>query len=362
MLNILPQICIEILLAIDRVTSVSSKVCVDRQIDETAVCDGGRVFLFSAYLSEELDIDHLAAYLLVREIAQDAAGFHFKDVHAHMQHPVAHSLAQSPSSRGEPDLLDLLDASKICPLKLPFHLRTMKDASMPEAPLLAIDLRTLSVICHRVTPHCLPESRKYLNEKILFWVTTLIRRKSTIFRLLEMLKEDNHSFAEAQLEAVLVDGLRVVPVHVILWAVCTEFSRYKGDRQVSVAEALHGNGPKEAATSDQGLAVLNRLYENDRSLLTGLDSEIAQAELNFAHWKTKMLDLERQKRKIERKWKEFQPDLHLRGSQAVAAEENKGYDLKELSRIKMTLLEAEEARYFRFSSRSNLSRDLQLNH
>jgi hypothetical protein len=200
------------------------------------------------------------------------------------------------------------------------------------------------VICHRATPHCPPGSRKYLSDKILFWVATLIHRKSSIFRLLEFLKEDNLSFSETQFEGALVDGLRVVPAHVIVWAVCAEFGYFKGGQQVSVAEALHGDGPKEAVTSDQGLAVLNRLYDNDRALLNGLDSDITQAELSFSQWKTKILDLEKQKRKIERKWKDFQPDFHLRGSQAVAAEENKGYDLKELSRIKMTLLEAEEGR------------------
>jgi hypothetical protein len=349
-LSILPQICMEILLALDRVAVLSEKVCMHRQVDEATVCDSGRVFMFSAFLSEELDVDRLAAYLQVRDIAQEIAGFHFKDVIAHMQRPIPLSPDSDcsptrPALRDEPDEVDILDVSKICPLKLPFHLRVMKDASMPEAPLLAIDLRAVSLVCQRVAPNCSATSRKYLWNKILFWASTLIKRKSSIFRILEYLREDGVALSECQFEGTLLDGLRVLPAHVVIWAVCTEFAYYKGDQQLSIAEALHGDGPKEAATSDQGLAMLNRLYDNNRALVEGLEAEISQAELHFSQCRAKILDLEKQKRKIERKWKEFQPDLHLRGAQAAAAEENKGYDLTELSQIKMTLIEAEEERY-----------------
>lgn len=346
-LNILPQICMEILLAIDRVFSLSDKVCMHRQIDEGVVCDSGRVLLFSAFLSEELNVDRLAAYLQTRQIAQEAAGFLLKDVIAYMQHPTPISPSSSKNSLGDDDsdLVERLDSTKICPLKLPFHLRIMKDASMPEAPLLAVDLRTLTVICHRIAPNSAAKSTKYLVRKILFWVNTLIQRKSSIFRMLEYLREDTDSFQRCQFDGSIIDGLRVVPVHVVIWAISTEFGYYKGDQRVSVAETLHGDGPKEVTTSDQGLAALNRLYDNNRALLNGLDAEINQAELNFSVLKAKILDIEKQIRRIERKWKEYQPNLDLRGIQARAAEENKGYDLKELSQLKMLLLETEEERF-----------------
>ena len=44
----------------------------------------------------------------------------------------------------------------------------MKDASTPEVPLLAIDFRALSVICHKVTPHSTTSARKYLFKKFYF--------------------------------------------------------------------------------------------------------------------------------------------------------------------------------------------------
>jgi hypothetical protein len=339
----------EILLAIDRVSLLSDKVCMHRKVDEATVCDSGRVFMFSAFLSEELDVDRLAAYLQVREITQEVADFHFKDVIAHMQRPVPLNTGfESPSRQtvrnDDPDEVDILDVSKICPLKLPFHLRVMKDASMPEAPLLAIDFRAVSVVCQRVTPNCSATSKKYLLHKVLYWVSTLVHRKSSIFRMLEYFREDSHGFSVSRFEGALIDGLRVLPAHAVIWAICTEFGHFKGDQQMSVAEALHADGPKEAVTSEQGLAMLNRLYDNNRALVEGLEADISQAELNFSQCRAKIFDLEKQKRKIERKWKEFNPDLTLRGAHAAAAEENKGYDLTELSRLKMMLIEAEEER------------------
>ena len=43
----------EILLAIDRTISISDKVCMNRQIDETVVCDSGRVYLFSSFYQKK---------------------------------------------------------------------------------------------------------------------------------------------------------------------------------------------------------------------------------------------------------------------------------------------------------------------
>lgn len=361
------------------------KITAHRNIDGKSPSHGGRVFMFASFLSEEFDVDRLATYLHTRDVVQETAGVKFRDIAVHLVMPLnddeqseeerkkkegASLLAGHPflgnesstlfsptmstldsfrppstqnGSRPLIDMVDAIDAAKVCPVKLPYTLRTLQDCTMPETPLLAIDLRTLTIICQRLTPRSGSSMRRYLFQKCMMWTDALINMQTSMFKILLHL-QDPAVFDECTFNGVEVNGQMVIPAHVVMWMVATEISYNSAaaEKSASQSEAPDKGAPIELSSTEQGIYMLNNLYDNNREKVHKANAEVDAVELELSHAKTKVLMIEKKKRRIERKWREYVPDHSLTGLLAAKAEETKGYDLEELAAVRTSLAEAEE--------------------
>ena len=379
------QICIELLIAVDRSLKISEQVSIHRKDDSRQVSSSGRVELFSSFLAEEFEVDRLAVYLHVRDFVQDHVGVKFRDLYVTLQNEVADSDLPSHEenlirpdkkrkkggkSGGKPlktttlfqndllldpvvfegDLNDIMGREnrggevspvegKVVPpsVQIPFFLRMSKDACLPEAPLLALDMRTLKVICQTLTPNCSEKIRDYMIKRCLFWTDVLRQFKGSTFKLWQMLRSSS-SFYKSNYEGLTVKNLKVVPAHVLLWMVCTEISSYTdGTEHVAATDTT----VSDETTTEQSIAMLNNVYYNDRAREKDMDQEIRIEEINLSQCNAHITKLRKRKRAVERKRKEYNPDFTLTGLKAKQAEANKGYDIVDISNIEAEIVEYE---------------------
>ena len=393
--EVLPHICIELLLALNRVEGTMDKVLTHRHIDGRSLSHAGRTMLFAQFLSEEFDVDKVAVYLHTRDVVQDVAGVKFRDLSVHVIHPITdrndelssqaeeakkrasatallagHPFLDSTSTLPSPttslldshvtsssqshsrpvsmiteDAVDLIDQARIYPVKLPNSLRVLRDNTMPENPVLAIDLRSLTIICHRLCPRSEAPMRRYLFQKCMMWTDALVHMQSSMFKIMEHL-QDPTVFDSCTFNGVEVDGLCVIPAHVVPWMVITEIGLYTASSEVTLPNDVCGDKPagEVLASTEQGISVLNHLYDNNREKVHKADADVAAVEMELSQAKARILLLEKKKRRIERKWKEYTPDHSLTGLLAAKAEESKGYDLTEIAALRAEIAEAEEGR------------------
>lgn len=385
-------ICIEFILALDKVLKLMEQVGVHRKLDPALVSNSGRVELFSAFLAEELEVDRLAVFLHTRDFTQQLLGVKFRELYVTLQIDTAFSsqsaavheqeqlllLVQKKNKRkkkrekkgnppsttvlltdhlfldpiefdGDQDELDRLtrqEGEEIIPgegkvvppsVTLPFFLRLAKDACMPDAPLLALDMRTLKVLCQNLTPDCTDGVRNYMAKRCLFWTDVLCGFKGSMFTVSQRLKSVD-AFFQCEYKGLQVDGLKVVPAQVFLWMVCTEMGAYADVAEQVVAT---DTGVSDETTTEQSIAMLNNVYDQDRAREKAMDEAIKLEAIELSQCNAHLLKLGKKKRQVERKWKDYSPDLTLQGLQAKQAEAHKGFSIDDITDLAAEITEFE---------------------
>ena len=377
-------VCLEFIIAIDKVLKRMESVGINRKIDGALVSNSGRVELFSSFLAEELEVDRLAVFLHTRDFTQQMLGVNFRELYVSLKvdtalpvvSPEIVELPNKKQKKGkknkdnnklgtttllqghlfldpvefEGDMDDLQNRTrdgdiiipgegKVVPpsLSLPFFLRLSKDACMPEAPLLALDMRTLKVLCQNLTPDCSEEVRNYMIKRCLFWTDILCKFKGSMFKVWQELKNIG-SFHDCEYKGLFVDGLKVVPAYVFLWMICTEMGSYADVAEQIVAT---DTGVSDDTTTEQSIAMLNNVYDQDRAREKAMEAAIQVEVLELSHCNAHLRKLEKKKRQIERKWKEYDPDLTLRGLQVKQAEANKGFSVFDVTDLSAEITEFE---------------------
>ena len=400
-------ICIEFLLALDKALKVMDHVGVHRKIDPALVSNSGRVEMFSAFLAEELEVDRLAVFLHTRDFTQQLLGVRFREMYVTLQVDTATGAgigagvgvdstavlqqeleqgskkknkkkknkkknkkkkdASAPSTTvlltdhlfldpvtfdGNQEELDQLtrqDGEEVIPgdgrvvppsVKLPFFLRLAKDACMPDAPLLCLDIRTLKVLCQNLTPDCSEAVRAYMVKRCLFWTDVLCSFKGSMFTMSQQLK-NVEAYFQCEYKGLFVDDLKVVPAHVFLWMLNTEMDSYADVKEQIVAT---DTGVSDETTTEQSIAMLNHVYDQDRAREKAMDEALRQETVELSHCTAHLLKLEKRRRHVERKWKEYTPDLTLRGLQAKQAEANKGFAVTDITDLTAEITEFEGLR------------------
>jgi hypothetical protein len=379
-------ICIEFILALDKALQLMDHVGMHRKVDPSLVSNSGRVELFSAFLAEELEVDRLAVFLHTRDFTQQLLGVRFRELYVTLQvdtSPVVPALQVQVSvlpkkkrnkKKGKKDkdkphttvllkdhlFLDPVEfdgdmeeldhqtreheevvpgEGKVVPasVKIPFFLRMSTDACMPDAPLLSLDMRTLKVLCQNLTPDCPEAVRNYMVKRCLFWTDVLCDFKGSMFKVWQQLKNVG-SFFKSEYKGLQVDGLKVVPAQVFLWMVCTEMGSYADVTEQIVAT---DTGVSDETTTEQSVAMLNNVYDQDRAREKAMDEAIKLESIELSHCNAHLLKLEKRKRQVERKWKEYTPDLTLQGLQAKQAEANKGFSINDITDLSAEITEFE---------------------
>ena len=379
-------ICIEFIIALDKALKLMEEVGVNRKVDDALVSNSGRVELFSAFLAEELEVDRLAVYLHTRDYTQQLLGVRFRELYVSLQvdytppslkdQPVTPKKKRNKKRKkdeirpvgtttlladnlfldpvefdGDMEELDRVTREgeevvpgkgKVIPpsVKIPFFLKLTKDACMPDAPLLSLDMRTLKVLCQSLTPDCSEEIRSYMVKRCLYWTDVLCRFKGSMFKVWQQLKNVT-SFYKCKCKGLNVDGLKVVPAQVFLWMMCTEMGSYADVTEQIVATST---GVSDETTTEQSVAMLNNVYDQDRAREKAMDEEIHLEEMELSQCNAHILKLEKKRRQVERKWKEYSPDLTLKGLQAKQAEANKGFSVSDITDLTAEITEFEGLR------------------
>jgi hypothetical protein len=379
-------VVLEFIIALDKTLQRMEHVGINRKVDPGLVSNAGRVELFSAFLAEELEVDRLAVFLHTRDFTQQLLGVRFRELYVTLQVDTSPAAAPeggalpppSPDNsrkkkkkrkkdvnkptttvlltdhlfldpvafdgdmeelgsrtRGDEEVIP--GEGKIVPpsVKIPFFLRLSKDACMPDAPLLSLDMRTLKVLCQNLTPDCPEAVRSYMMKRCLFWTDVLCSYKGSMFKVWQQLKNVG-SFFQCECRGLVVDGLQVVPAQVFLWMICTEMGSYADVTEQIVAT---DTGVSDETTTEQSVAMLNNVYDQDRAREKAMDEALKLEEIELSQCNAHLLKLEKRKRQVERKWKEYSPDLTLRGLQAKQAEANKGFSVNDITDITAELIE-----------------------
>ncbi len=333
MLEIQNQICIELLLALDRVNeSVEQFQYVHNPLADTCPeLHGGRSLLFSTFLSEEYDVDVLAAFLYAREVIQKVVGVRFKDLLYPLFNP-------------ETNETDASSALKVkqSPVVLPHWLRYIYDYTLMEAPLVACDIRTLTIIISKIFTGCPSSLKNYAVRKALFWTMVSTRARKSVFQTLQDLQ--NHiEFEKCTFKGLTVDDLVVVPVQIVLWMICHEFS-VASRKVIPSQETDDGSGIVDInAITSRSLVELNTKYDSGSLLVREQAEKIKEVELSLAGIESEILRLKKKQRAIERKWKDYDPKIDI--SNGVQDMEPKDYDLNDLVKVKTMIADAELRRY-----------------
>lgn len=355
------NICFELLLAIEKViTNVEQFQNIhSKNPDSYPELHGGRIVLFSSFLSEESELNILAAFLQSREIAQNVVGVKFRDmIHQMVFSQVTHEGGNFHAVNEVSTSTTLSEESdgvvyKECPIiQLPHWLRFVYDYTQPEAPLLCCDIRSVRIIINQLlvySPSILNAPLSdYLLKKCLYWTYVLSRERRSLFQMLITLN-NAIELNQCKFEGFNVNSLVVVPIYVLLWVIANDMKRLS-TRANNNSKSNNENSILKIGdyvTPQRSLIDLNNMYLNDNAMIKELDTKIEDTKIELSKTEAQLLKLQKKQKYIERKWSNHKPDKTLDGSTSTTTSklEVKEYDLDELIAVKLDITCRENERY-----------------
>lgn len=189
------------------------------------------------------------------------------------------------------------EGRKVVPVTLPNNWHFLHDLTLPEAPLIGFDTGLVSVLCMHLLPGTPQTVRTYLTDRMIkltrdaiLETTTAITSLATNTAVLDATGRVSVSTAKA---AVAQDKVvRVIPLYILLKALCLEWKKLSLETKVSFIESGAGSA---------SLKSLNVIYDNNNEMMRNLDEEILEVRKTLGGVVARMLTLEKTVRRLDRR-------------------------------------------------------------
>ena len=165
-------------------------------------------------------------------------------------------------------------AEKVTPFLLPSKWYFIDDASLPEGPLVAFERSMLSYVCSLIVTECTIQDRHYLVDRVLdVTVADLLREGS---------KENKRDYVSQ------------IPVYSFLRCICLEWKKLSAEDKLKLNDY--------SSQIYESLRSLNSIYDNNCEELKKADEKVRDAEAAMIGQNGLVLKLEKEFRRLEKKW------------------------------------------------------------
>jgi len=192
-------------------------------------------------------------------------------------------------------------SKKVVPVTLPSNWHFLRDASMPEAPLLGFNRALLALLCVNLLPQhlqCNMSMRTYLTDRIIE-----AAQKSMLESDRELKKKLSEGGVTRDVSTVtlpstddvstlVVKVVRVVPLYVLLQTLCREWKKLSIEAKVNFIEKGAGH---------ESLRALHDIYKDNCELMRMMIKDISIMEQEYATSESILLTKEKLLRRLERK-------------------------------------------------------------
>eukprot|EP00605_Chrysophyceae_sp_TOSAG23-4_P002242 GSChrysophyteH1.ASY1.ANO1.2486.1 assembled CDS len=303
----------------------SSKIKrLEENIKADIAIDGGRAQTFAKFLAEELDLDYLAMFLLTRERVQTNLGFHFRDVNPVALNEVTHRFPDPPPGAHTANAFMTRQEdvqygkfagnkgfgsdvhgttfsgiaegakTKVIPVVLPKHMEYIVDVSMPNTPLVTINTERIEWLVEKLTTQgLLVPQRDYFVNRVLKNTDKLLDASNKRLEMLLPLHAALPEECDVNGRGILINGNRCIHIYCILHAILEQWKEVPPEAKGSFSVS---------GTTANNLKELNIIYDNDNALMKSYAKKIKDAVQELSDCKSKLMKLEKQRRRLERKW------------------------------------------------------------
>ena len=325
------RLCVELLLTLELQMEKSNRIRVilseqeiaelirknDLDSNSQEVFNADRALLFSRFLSEDYDIDCLAAFLHARHALQSSVlknkfRYYIQDRiwRGRLDEVGTETLSRSKSqsnafgisrkdrkstnpskvlfTRTAEDLTKPSPSSevKVVPVKLPTMWYHVGDVAMPECPLIGFDEAILSFIVTLLLQSINVRVRKYFIEELLYFCQKSIVKVKTnpLFSTNVKLKNDSTSQNIG----------RIIPVASLLSFLCREWNRVPLDSKLKELSNV--------SRASDSLRTLRAIYDKDCEMAKAADAAVMTLQVQLTEAQAKEHQLDKDLRKVERKW------------------------------------------------------------
>lgn len=196
-------------------------------------------------------------------------------------------------------------SKKVVPVTLPSHWHYLRDASMPEAPLLGFNRALLALLCITLLPQhlqCNMSMRTYLTDRIIEAAQKSMLASDR--QLKKKLSEGGGgmnrdvssvippSADDDDISTVVDKVVKVVPLYVLLHTLCREWKKLSIEAKVNFIEKGAGY---------ESLRALHDIYKDNCELMRMMMKDIATTEQDHTNSESIMLTKEKLLRRLERK-------------------------------------------------------------
>jgi len=193
-------------------------------------------------------------------------------------------------------------SKKVVPVTLPSHWHFLRDASMPEAPLLGFNRALLALFCVTLLPQhlqCNMSMRTYLTDRIIE-----AAQKSMLASDRELKKKLSEGGgvnrdvsgvtppSTDDISTVVDKVVKVVPLYVLLQTLCREWKKLSIEAKVNFIEKGAGY---------ESLRALHDIYKDNCELMRMMIKDISTTEQDHTNSELIMLTKEKLLRRLERK-------------------------------------------------------------
>jgi hypothetical protein len=193
-------------------------------------------------------------------------------------------------------------SKKVVPVTLPSHWHFLRDASMPEAPLLGFNRALLALFCVTLLPQhlqCNMSMRTYLTDRIIEAAqkSMLASDRELKKKLLEGVGVNRDVSGVTppstdDISTVVDKVVRVVPLYVLLQTLCREWKKLSIEAKVNFIEKGAGY---------ESLRALHDIYKDNCELMRMMIKDISTTEQDHTNSESIMLTKEKLLRRLERK-------------------------------------------------------------
>lgn len=322
MMDIRKTTCLELLYTLELVMEKSERLRFSKPLSTKQIADAddgqydsGRAVLFSKFLSEEYDVEMLLLFLHSREKLEGLLG-------RKMKHINPTRIWMSANARTSADFSSVLTGDvaldkyddvpapalkKVVPYSLPANWVFLDDISLPEAPLLAVQMTLLPHILHVMFGKLEPDVKDYLTQKVFYLLNKDKVRSSVPITSLDtsaLLSTSAHttktvnsisqsSTAQSSMASGIECDARSIPIYTVLRSLCVEYKKLSNEEK---SQFTNSNAMVES------LQTLNEIYSNNNALAKEHEKTISTVQNRLTMVTAKIAQLEKQLKRMNKVW------------------------------------------------------------